>query len=344
MLEDKLVPVLGSLHAAKDTSPEERFGIVRAWFDEHEENLADDLADMAFVCTLPWEERALVTHPVMGNWYLEKMDSFTPGTEHQRQAFDMLRGLILETRFNNHHTKSFYDDRELYNGQIDAFNAVLLADPEGSMPIHDLLTDTLREVSTAVYAGLLPERKYTTDLGHGLVSPASAFQFLTFYLETFIQRNSTAPLDMTIMVVDDERPKEWYQRLITAGFKDLPYQQGFFFDCESALEALPNGRYEVILTDLELGPGKMSGMKFVERAYEIQRRQGVRPMISVFSYNTDLLEKAETKHRRGNDPKLFHQVNYDGNKTTFTATHFRLAVTYELLSRGIQPPHVMTPL
>ena len=116
--------------------------------------------------------------------------------------------------------------------------------------------------------------------------------------------------------------------MISVGFKDRENQQGFFFDCESALCALTNEHYDVILSDLELGKGKMDGITFVERAYDIQEEKGIQPRISVFSYNDEKLKEAESK-LRNQSGKVFHQVNYN-NKAEFTAIHFRNEVSYTL--------------
>ena len=118
--------------------------------------------------------------------------------------------------------------------------------------------------------------------------------------------------------------------MISVGFRENKNQQCFFYNCESALEALEKNNYDVILTDLELGEGRMNGIEFVEKAYEIQKRKGINPRISVFSYNDEKLREAEERlHDYGNKNKVFHQVNFN-NKRTFTASYFRIEVSYTL--------------
>ena len=130
------------------------------------------------------------------------------------------------------------------------------------------------------------------------------------------------------MIVDDQSAQEWYERMISVGFKDIPGQQGFFPDCESALEALETGHYDVILTDLDLGNGKMNGIDFVEKAFTLLTSKGVTPRISVFSYDDKLLAEAEKRlhvWKHSDNSKVFQQVNYN-NKTDFSAMTFRISV------------------
>lgn len=326
MLEDKLNPVLTQLKAGESES-KANFEIVRTWFQGHEENIAESLADLAFICELPDSERRLLTYPVMGNWYLGKMAGFVPQTEHQEKVFSLLKDLIREHRFSNSHMKSLYGQNEEFSKRWDELNSQMLADVSGSLPLREMMKTIHKEVVRAVYDGKLPHKDtYTMDLGHGLASPSNSFQFLTWYFESIAEKGQTLPLDLTIMVVDDEHPEAWYQRMISAGFRDKEGQQGFFFDCESALKALERGHYDVILTDLELGKGKMGGIKFVEKAYDIQKARGIKPRISVFSYNDKKLQEAEDRLRgySGNH-KVFHQVNHN-NKAEFRAIQFRIEV------------------
>jgi CheY-like chemotaxis protein len=96
---------------------------------------------------------------------------------------------------------------------------------------------------------------------------------------------------------------------------------------------LSYGSYDVVLSDIELGEGKMGGIEFAERAYQIQKSKGIKPMISLFSYNKELLEEAEQvlgRKRQADDRVLFHQINYTNNKMVFTASQFRHDVVHEL--------------
>ncbi len=329
MLEDRLGTLLDELRAEK-TDRKTGFEMVRSWFQEHEENLAHDIADMAFICELPNDERTLLTYPVMGNWYLENIAGFEPETEHQQSMYVLLRDLIIEKRFNNNHTRQFYDGHQDFNMRWDKLNSMMLADPEGFLPLNNMMRKIHKNITTAVYDELEEKECHTIDLGHGLAQPSGAFEFLTWYYEALIEKDHARPLDLTIMIVDDQEPEIWYKRMLSVGFKDIEGQQGYFFDCESALEALKKGRYDVILTDLELGDGKMGGIEFVERAFDIQKTMGVDPRISVFSYNDERLREAEKQlHDYSGNMKVFHQVNYN-NKRGFTAIGFRLEVGYTL--------------
>ncbi len=328
MLEERLQPILYHLRE-RDRERKDNYKIVKDWFQQHEENLADSPTDMAFVCELPHSERSLLTYPVVGNWYLSEMRQFRSQTEHQSKVYTLIRRVVAEGRFKNHHMRSFYDNAEDYNRMFDELNSLMLSDPDKSTPLHQLMQEIMatasREINTLPY-----KDTYTVDLGHGVISPLHSFAFLTWYFDTFVKRGQSKPLDLSIMVIDDEHPEEWYSRIMAVGFKEQEGQQGTFHDCESALKALEKGRYDVILTDLELGDGKMDGMKFAEKAFKIQKRKGIVPRISVFSYNDQKLQEAERKLGRFSRKRvLFHQVNYN-NKAEFSATRFRLEVGYTL--------------
>ncbi len=323
MLEEKLNSILTQLRA-KERERKANFEIVRTWFREHEENLAEDLADMTFVCELPYPERSLLTYPVIGNWVLEQVQTFEPQTEHQKEVYELMRKVVSESRFNNHHMEGLYDNPVMFTRMKDELLAAMLSNPEESMPVHKVMCEIADRASELVYGGKLPDKKtYTTDLGHGLVGPVSNLTyFITRPLARLAEHNRAGPLGLTIMVIDDEHPEEWYHRLLSVGFEEREGQQGMFYDCETALEALERGCYDVILTDLDLGEGKMDGITFVERAYETQKRKGIKPRISVFSYNNEKLKEAERRLRESGEQKVFHQVDHN-NKRTFTAITFR---------------------
>jgi CheY-like chemotaxis protein len=334
MLEDRLAPVLAQLRA-QERGRHADFEIVREWFSSHEENLADNVLDMTFLCRLPHQERTLLTYPVIGNWYLDKMSGHKSQTPHQQKIQTQLMDLIREYRFNNSHMRSWYGSPEEYNKNLDKLHSMMLSTPRMSQPLHERMEHINREFCDTVHEHIEKVLRYSTkgftiDLGHGLMSPSGNFEFLTMYFAMMMERRQTRPLDLTIMVVDDEHPEAWYQRLISVGFKDQKGQQGYFFDCESALEALTKAHYDVILTDLELGKGKMGGIEFVEKAYDIQEEQGIVPRISVFSYNDEMLQEAEDRFRGNREVyKVFHQVNYN-NKKDFTAIRFSCEVAYSI--------------
>jgi CheY-like chemotaxis protein len=338
-LSERLLPVLGQIRATTDRA--EQFGIVRAWFNQHEGDLANDISDLTFLCTLPREERTLLTYPVIGNWVLGRMESFTPQTNHQRTGFAMLRELVVEGRFVNDHWR--LEPKEKFNKQVDEFNSFLLKDPDDSMTLNEMMRRISMEMGDAIMSGTLPTSdNYTSDLGHGLSAPVHHFYFLTsLYLPYLVEGHRTEPLDYSIMVVDDQHPDEWYQRMIAVGFRDVKGQQGYFPDCESALEALRAGHYDVILTDLDLGEGKMSGIEFVEQAYSVQKSRGIIPRISFFSYDDTLLRAAEEQlhHWGAGEQKVFQQVNYN-NKAFFTAIGFRSDIGRLLADEARLGPNV----
>lgn len=325
-LSERLSPVLSQIRATTDRS--EQSGIVRAWFNQHEEDLANDITDLTFLCTLPNAERTLLTYPVIGNWVLGRMASFVPQTDHQRTGFTLLRELVVEGRFVNSHWVSAPETKADFNKEEDELNSFLLKDPNDSMALYQMMHRISREMADAVMSGNLPKSDtYTSDLGHGLFAPTQNFYFLTEALRHLVEMRRAEPLNCSIMVVDDQHPDEWYQRMISVGFKHVEGQQGYFSDCESALEALQTGHYDVVLTDLDLGEGKMGGIEFVEQAYAIQKGKGIIPRISVFSYDDSLLREAEERLHPWSDKnrKVFQQVNYN-NKAYFTAISFRSSV------------------
>src|SRR3989338_2821743 len=124
------------------------------------------------------------------------------------------------------------------------------------------------------------------------------------------------------MVVDDTDPGHWYKRMLAVGFAE----GGYFTDCESAIEALETGDYDVILTDLDLGEGKMGGIEFVKKAYDIQESRRKKPMIAVFSYDDQKLKEADMKLRTFPEPKTMNQST-SNNKTNFIATDLRTDVS-----------------
>ncbi len=331
MLEEKLQPVLTELRA-EERDFKGRHDVVSRWFRKHPNNLADSVEDLTFLCELPTEDRYVLTYPVIGNWVLEQMQAFEPQTEHQRKVYEMMRTVIAESRFNNQHMQKVYDNPVVFTRMKDELLATMLSNPEESMPVHKFMCEIADGVSKLVYGRKLPSKEtYTTDLGHGLFSPV---QGLTYFVarpfERLVEDNIAGAIGLTIMVVDDEHPEEWYHRLLSVGFEERNGQHGMFYDCETALEALERGQYDVILTDLELGEGKMDGITFVERAYEVQKRKGIKPRISVFSYNDEKLNEAEDRLRGfSGESKVFHQVNYN-NKGTFTATWFKEKVGFTL--------------
>lgn len=325
-LEQKLQPVLESIQ--KEALPQDKYQTAQDWFEVHEENLAASATELFYLCRLPDEDRRLLTYPVIGNWFLDKISAFKATTPHQEQAYQALRQMVKETRFCNSHLERYYQDPYGYQRRLDEFNSLLLASPDESMPLHYLLENIGNKIAEAVYNQRLPRgENYSSDLGHGLVAPSREFCFLTWYLNTLREKNLAQPLDKTIMIVDDEQAQNWYQRMIAVGFKDQSGQPGYFADCETALAALKKGHYDVILSDLNLGPGKMNGAEFAKKAYRIQRSKGITPLISVFSDDREALKAVEEKLFYGKHRILFHQVHIDNLKSGFSAIHFRNLVS-----------------
>lgn len=331
MLNEKLQPVRSRLDP--QANRQANYQIVRDWFQGHEENLADDIEDLSFLCELPQPERTLLTYPVVGNWILQETRHFNPQTAYQESIHSLLRDLVAETRFKNPHMARLYDRGEEYNRQWDELNSCMLSNPDESNPLHELMEGIAGHANAAI-SELRHKETYTTDLGHGLMNPFDDFAFLTWHFGVALEHRNAQPLGLTLMLVDDAHPEMWYSRMISVGFKHEEGQQGFFYDCETALAALENGHYDVILTDIELGGGKMDGITFVERAYEIQKSKGIKPRISVFSYNNKKLEEAEERLRsryfaRSQEPKVFDQVDHN-NKADFTAMNFRFYLELNL--------------
>jgi hypothetical protein len=309
--------------------------VVRDWFELHPENLAEDLTDLSFICHLPWQERGLLSFPIVGNWFLEKVSSFEPQTPNQKQALQMIQGLTLESRFNNHHWKPPYADAEGFNRKEDEFNAFMLTCPDELKGLEELTYKIMRDVQLASHYHEIKDNadSRTIDLGHGLLSPIHSFCLLTIFLRSVIDRPVSKSMGLTVMVIDDTQPEDWYKRLINVGFAEQEGRPGYFPDCESALEALKIAPFDVVLTDLELGKGKMSGLDFVPKAWQILREHGILvPKMSAFSYNDELLKEAEKrfgpsqytyKYREPEQPMFLHNQVDRNNKINFTAYGFR---------------------
>ncbi|MDO8556202.1 MAG: hypothetical protein Q7R96_03445 [Nanoarchaeota archaeon] len=334
MLEEKLIPIRTQLRPKKKKT---NYKKVLDWFSEHQENLVEEFSELPFLCTLPHYERILLTYPVLGNFFLHQFRTFIPQTPYQQKACASLEQLAQEKRFNNPHMEQFYQKKETFNELFDACNGYLLTSPKELAPITRFLEQLAESYGKEIdkLFSIIPEKPYTCDLGHGLIAPYEDFTSLTWYAEV-IQKNSQ-PTNLTIMVVDDEHPEIWYNRLLAAGFKKRENQQGYFHDCETALEALRTGHYDVILSDLDLGKGHMPGIQFVEEAYALQKTRGIPPCISVFSYDNKALQKAEEKlftYKKGEfTGKVFHQVAIfdQNNKRNFRATHFLLEVQQHMM-------------
>lgn len=335
MLEEKLTPVLEFLRA-EGRDEKEKYAFVKLWFDEHTENLAKDLVDMLFVCKLPRSKRVFVTYPVIGNWFLEGLKKYNSKNDYQAELYSLLRNLVLETRFNNPHMSELYERHEKFNADFDHFHSLMLSKPRESMRLHKLMEGIARKAGSKMQGRfrekyIKEQDLYDTDPGHGIFQPIGAFSYLTWYLEAAKEEGKIKSLNLTVMVIDDACPKNWYNRLIAMGFKE-PVGEGIFFDCESALNALKNGSYDVILTDLELGEGKMDGIRFAELAYDIQKEKGTEPRIGVFSYNDEKLEKAKEilGLQNGNFPNPGKKIFYNENKLEFTAANFRFEIRLQL--------------
>jgi len=322
MLEEKLLPVRKQLKAAADF--EGKYLIVKKLFQDNTQNMADGVKDLTHLCELPDEDRHILSYPIIGNWVLEQMNVFEPQSIHQQKVHDLMRTLVSETRLCNRYTRKIHHDPIAYTQIEDELIALMLRKPEESMPVHELMCSIASKVADVVSDGSLEHKDtFQTDLGHGLYAPLSHLScFMASSFEILVKYNYAGPIGLTIMVVDDEIPDKWYNRLLSVGFEEIDGQQGYFYDCESALQAMQQERYDVILTDLELGEGKMDGITFVKKAYELQVQLGVKPRISVFSYNDKLLQKADDVLGYYGEKKIFNQVNFQ-NKRTFTAAYFK---------------------
>jgi len=320
-LLERISPVLTQVRELSGNKVAQQ-AVARSWFKEHSENLARDLEDLASICTLPREERILLAGPLVGNWFMDRMASIVPQTSSQSAVLQRLteyieiERLLVVSDVDFQAPREDSDDR---NKKFDALEAAMLEDSVGGRAIVGVLGNHYEKFIEDMYQ--LPRLDaYTVDLGHGLGVYAMLVCRPAIELVEYHEK-PREPLNVSVMIVDDQHPEDWYNRMIAQGFKNVPEQQGFFFDCESALTALQNGNYDVILTDLDLGEGKMDGITFAEQAYEIQTGKGIPPRISVFSYDDARLAEAQKRLGGSNDatPKIFR--NY--YKAIFKAFDFR---------------------
>ncbi|MBD3309704.1 response regulator [Candidatus Woesearchaeota archaeon] len=332
MLEEKLAPVIRKLEGYSHRK--RRYRYVIRFFTEHEENLAEgddidsQIEDMVYLCTLQDRLRKFLTYPVLGNFVLEQADQYEPSTDRQQKVFGAMRDVVAETRFNNHHMEMLNNDPEGFTALQDTLYKVMLQHPIVAERILNFLHQIYRRVEASirdpermfVLHPRLRDREYETDLGHGFSNPVRQ---LTLQLETHVYHGvKHRPLDMTVMVVDDENPEAWYRRLLAVGFQEKEGQKGYFTDAESALAALEKGDYDVVLSDIMLGKGKMDGITFVEQASSAQQKAGKDTMFQVFSYDIDALKEAEDR-LFGRPPIALNQPlgSYKGDFTAMDLRH-----------------------
>ncbi|MFA4820414.1 MAG: response regulator [Candidatus Aenigmatarchaeota archaeon] len=152
--------------------------------------------------------------------------------------------------------------------------------------------------------------------------------FVVAQFEWNLNNGVLDPLDKISMVVDDTEPEYWDGLLKLAGFQEIEGQPRYFRDGESALPALEKGRYDVILTDLELGEGKMDGIAFAQAARKVQLAKGKPAMIALFSYNGEKLKAAWVHgyHYPSSPGDLFFEQPDIINKSYFSPFRFRRKV------------------
>lgn len=333
LLKANLSPLLSEIRAV--SSDEQRYKMARAFFTEHEENLAGSIQELAYLCILPFEERRFLTYPVIGNFALSRIDAFTAETPFQEAVKEKFRQVISEKRFVNSHLEQFHNEAFNHLQNIDELYALSSQNIAESLPILKTVNQVSREIADEVYNNRIPVNQdtLTTDLGHGLWGPIDHIDIYARFFDFELTEDLMVPLEQTIMVVDDEMPERWYSRMIAAGFRRDDNQQGYFSDAESALAALsnPQNSYDVIISDIELGEEKMDGVTFVQKAYDIERGRDRRTLISLFSASKEKLKEADADLRwkrgmRNEEGIVFDDLNFN-HKAFFNATRFRQDVS-----------------
>ncbi len=334
-LLEKLSPLRAEISALSD-NPQAQSELVQTWFLEHPENLARDVEDLTMICVLEYDERKLLTDPILGNWLMGQIDKLTPESPTQAEALAKTKEIFGLLRFHDSRFGNETGNKIAENNLYDELNALLISDPDTVKYTVGEVRKIMMNAQDGVMEHVLSGR-YKTGLEHGILGPMDIFWYgttLNFEIES--QFHEVEPMDARILVLDDKDAEDWYKRLVAAGFKDDPDQQGHFTDPSLALVALLNGNYDVILSDLDLGEGQMSGIDFARIASAIQRAKGIKdPLISVFSYDQALLEEANrTIGRYSDNPVLFQQVNGgNNNKVGFTGYEFGRDVRTELYVR-----------
>jgi CheY-like chemotaxis protein len=308
----------------------------REWFTSESPGslVGDELSNLGYLCTLPETHRRAVTYPVIGAWLQEKLDTLQSETGHQKQVVGALHAVIEDLKYCNGNTGYADPETQLaLNARKDELTSLLFADVEESHVFVDFMRARSEEIKQAaeIAKSRIPKSKLQMDVYHGLVQPAGHFEYLVKYLLPDVDGNggtyAVKPLNLTLMVVDDQMPERWYKQLLAVGFTKQKGKQGYFHDPEEALHALQEGQYDVVLSDIELGQGNMDGVTFAGRAYDIQASNGDTPTVAVFSFNQDQLSRARhTLTPSGNEPqKIMVEGRARGaySKMTFTATEFR---------------------
>ena len=293
-LEEKLAPVLVRIAEAKTVQARHRS--VRAWFTEHPENLAKDFLDLTYVLTLPGEQRTLLTYPVVGNYVLGELEKFAASTPIQRKLQGMARHLVWEKRFYNHHWQRDEIETKAIGEISDRMIGTMLRHKEEALSLHLHLCQIAGAYDVYQRTDALRWRytNFETDPGHGLDAPLEHLSArITLPFEFSMHGNDAGPTDLSIMLVDDTEGAYWWKRLELVGFRQRPGVTHVYKDAKSALRALKQHAFDIILSDLDLGEGKMGGIEFLQQAHDLTMQQERSPALLAFSSNDELRGRAE---------------------------------------------------
>lgn len=333
MLQESLEPLIKQVEGQEW---EDALKITREWFAAHPEDIAGEGSELSYLCELPNEIRMLVTYPVMGNLVLARLRGFQPRNDYQRMLLETAECIVEETRFHNHHHTREVKPMRLIQLETE-LTANMLGRTEDGAELQRYITDAITQPAVDVIDNLQQAagKSYSSDFGHGLIAPLHDFTYhivheFGFRTEKNMWHNR--PLDKASMVVDDTDPAYWHGLLKLAGFQEREGQPGYFRSGESALPALETGNYDIILTDLELGEGRMNGVQFAQRARKVQLARGKPAMIALFSYNLGGLRDAKSYgfHYPSSPDDLFFIQPDTNTKGHFSPFHFRFEVEYLL--------------
>lgn len=292
MLEEKLRPVLKQIRAEPDH--EQKYQVTVKWFQENRENMFSDLSELGYLCDIEnRDERHLLVAPVIGNWHMERLEQFIPENEMQSDLARQITNIIDEMRFTDSAWTSYYKDHFRLLEMKNEFTIQAVDNLNDAEPIHTHLHNLFLEIMPVIEKRQMRVTREDADINHTLYGGMMHYKSPLSSVELAINYGPAKKPNVNIMVVDDTEAQSWHEQMIECGFLDIKGQRDYFHDCESALYALENGGYPVILSDIDLGSGKMDGIEFAQRAYQIQEKKGISPLICVFSYNKKLVERAD---------------------------------------------------
>ena len=295
-----------------------------------------DIVDLSYLTTLETSKRKNLSYPIVGLWSSVHVQTAFEDGLISDQTRNLVQHYIRNLSFINRHMKennSSFDDAKLalqlekVNSQlylrendrtnlISYFNSIFERVAEECESFEDLSYRSEYSSKKDSIVNVLSSE--TVDIGHGLVSVIASFLKDSMINSSCFDSSNQGTSFLKkykIMLIDDDTPDIWYARSELAGF-----QGDFFYDCETALKKLSKGeKYDLILSDLELGEGKMTGDEFLFEVSQLECLDNV-PHLSLFSFNGT---KLSTSIDHLNSSLSINQIIKGYHKTFFSMLNLR---------------------